>query len=393
MRAVICWDQGVPTELIRDALALGKALIEKGHTISYLVGDPVTLVDYAGSWTPDDLHQAPVLQAAPHLVMKRPPVDGFADLMAVTGFDDKQTLITLASVWNRQLQTLKPNVVIGFYSPVLWFVGRAHAPTIAIGNGYTLPPVLGTSFPRLSVDSTPLSDEETMLANANAVLARFGQPSLAAISEVVGNCSSILYGLPAFDPYLQLRRTLTTGLLSAQPSPTVPPAEQRLAVFLDVYCPGVEMIILAVAGSDKIPVDICISGATAGMRRFLEQQPHVKVWTDYATLLKQATNASALVHHGVQDVAQHAIALGRPQLIIPWTREQEVLNYMIGWMTLSWMKSPTVSIDEMAGTFRDLLRNAALTVAAQHHARQLANTNLGDALPTVVERIEKIACG
>jgi hypothetical protein len=70
-----------------------------------------------------------------------------------------------------------------------------------------------------------------------------------------------------------------------------------------------------------------------------------------------------------------------------------VLNYMIGWMTLSWMKSPTVSIDEMAATFRDLLRNAALTVAAQHHARQLANTNLGDALPTVVERIEKIACG
>ncbi len=389
-RVVICWDQGVPTELIRDALTIGKALMDRGHTIVYLVGDPATLVDCAGSWTPNELHQAPVLRAAPHLVMKRPPVDGFADFMAIAGFEDKQTLITLATVWDRQLQSIKPDIIVGFCSPVSWLVGPAHAPTVALGNGFTLPPVLGTSFPRLSVDSTPLADENLMLDNANAVLARLGRPSLAALSEVLGGCTSILYGLPAFDPYLQLRSTITTGLLGHRPNPGIPPAKQRLAAFLDAYCPGIEMIVLALAGFDKLPVDVCISGATPGMRRFLEQQDHVTVWNDYATLLEHIADASGVVHHGVQDVAQYGLSIGRPQLIIPFTREQEILNYMVGWMQFSWMKPPTVPIDEMAGTIRDFFSDPSLAVAAQHHARQLANTRLTDALPTIVERIESL---
>ncbi|HKV00039.1 MAG TPA: hypothetical protein VJR58_32380 [Vineibacter sp.] len=391
MRVLICYDQDVPSELIRDALTVGKALMENGHTVVYAVGDPVTFVDYAGSWTPNELHQAPVLHAPPHLVMKRAPVDGFADQMAAAGYDDKQTLMTLTSVWHRQLDMLKPDVIVGFSTPVLWLVGQFYAPTVALGNGMALPPVLGTSFPRLSVDSAPLADEAMMLANANATLARFGHPSLAALSDVIAGCTSILYGLPTFDPYLQLRRSVTAGLLGEQPSPIVPPAEQRLAVSLDVHCPGIEMIILAVAGFDQIPLDIHVSGATTSMRRFLEQHPHITVWNEHAALLEQAVKASALVHHGVQDVAQRCLCLGRPQLIIPWTREQEILNYMVGWMAFSWMKPPTISIEEMAGTLRDLLRDSSLGVAAHHHARQLANANIPDALPDIIERIERLA--
>jgi hypothetical protein len=333
------------------------------------------------------------MHSAPHLVMKRPPVDGFADVLALAGYDDKQTLITLASVWNSLLGLLKPDVIVGLGTPVLWLVGPSHAPTVALGNGLALPPVLGTSFPRLSVDSSPLAAEELMLANANAALSRLGKPELASLSEVVSNCTSILYGLPAFDPYLQLRRTLTAGLLGDEPNPTVPPSEQRLAVFLDVYCPGIEMIVLALAGFGQTPVDVYVSGATTSMRRFLEQQPNIKVWSDHAALLEQCASATAIVHHSVQDVAQKCISLGRPQLVIPWTREQEILNHMVGWMSFSWMKPTTISIEEMAGTFRDLLRDPTLTVAAQHHSRQLANTNLPNALPAIVEKIEALAKG
>jgi hypothetical protein len=388
MRAVICCDQGAPAEMVRDALTVGRALMERGHTVVYIVGDPVALVEAAGSWTPNDLYQAPVRRAGPNLVMKPPTMDGFADLMATIGFDDKQTLVALAALWNRQLLTVKPDAIIGFYTPVLWLVGPSHAPTFALGGGLTLPPVLGPSFPRLSVDSVPLADEALMLANANAALLRFGQRPLAALSEILDRCTSILYGVPAFDPYLQVRRVLSTGLLGEEPTPTVPPAKERLAVFLDVYCPNIEQIILALASLEDISIDVCVSGATAGMRRFLEQHPNVKVWKDYASLLAEAPSSSALVHHGVQDVAQRCISLGRPQLIIPWTREQEILNASIQWMSFTWSKSPSVSLDEMAGTFSAILRDHSLTVAAQHHARQLADANLPDALPGIIEQIE-----
>jgi hypothetical protein len=365
--------------------------MERGHEVAYVVGDPVTLVDYAGSWSPNDLYQAPVCRTVPGLVMKRPNMDGFSDVMATAGFDDKPTLVALSTLWNRQLTALKPDAVVGLYTPVLWLVGPAVAPTFALGSGLMLPPALGTSFPRLTVDSAPLADEAVMLANANAALMRLGQPPLAALSEVLDRCVSLLYGVPAFDPYLQVRRTVSMGLLGEEPSLVVPPAQTRLAAFLDVYCPGIETIILALAGFDQIPVDVCVSGATASMRLFLEQQPQIKVWRDYATLLEHAATASVLVHHGVHDVGQRCISLGRPQLLVPWTREQEIFHGLVQWMSYSWLKRPNVPIDEMAGTFRAVLRDPSLVVAAQHHARQLSNTNLPDALSAIVERIEGVS--
>jgi hypothetical protein len=388
MRVTICCDRNAPAEMVRDAVAVGRALMEHGHSIAFVAGDPVTLVESAGSWIPTDLYEAPTRRTPPNLVMKPPVPDGFADFMALAGFDDKATLAVLVAMWHQQLLTLKPDAIIGFYAPTVWLAGPSIAPTYALGSGLMLPPVLGTSFPRFLADSTPLADEAFMLANANAALLRYGQPELAGLLEVFDRCTAILYGVPGFDPYLRFRKTQSTGLLGEQPTPTVPPAKERLAVLLDVYCPNIEQIVLAVGSLTDIPVDICVSGATTGMRRFLEQQSHVKVWTNYASLLAEAATATALVHHGVQDVAQRCISLGRPQFIVPWTLEQQVFGSTVQWMGFTWSKNPNTSLEDLAGSFKAFLRDPALAVAAQHHARQLADTNLPDALPGIIERIE-----
>jgi len=391
LRLVIGCDLGAPSELLRDALRIGKALTNRGHQVTYLVGDPIALMDQAGSSIASGLRQAPVTRAAPHLVMKRPPMDGFADRLAVTGFDDKQTLITLASVWNAELASIQPDAIIGIGTPILWLVGHAHAPTFAVGNGSVLAPALGNSFPRLTANSTPLADDNAMLDNANAVLSRMGRPSLATLGELVTECQPILYGLSALDPYLQLRSNRTTGLLGTIPNPSLPPESARLAAFMDVNCPNIEMLILALAGfSHDVPLDICITGATAGMRRFLQQQPDVTLWPDYISLMDRAERANVLIHHGVQDVTQQCLVLGRPQLIIPWTAEQEMLNYMVGWMGITWSKPPTISIDEMVATLQDLSKDTSLSISAQHHSSQLAKTDIGDALPAMIEQIEKV---
>ena len=391
LRLVIGCDLDTPSETLRDALRIGNALTGRGHQVIYLAGDPVALVDQAGSPITSALHQAPARRAAPHLVMKRPPTDGLADRLAVVGFDDKQTLMTLASVCNAELAGIQPDAIIGIGTPILWLVGPAHAPTFAVGNGSMLPPALGTSFPRLTANSTPVADDSTMLSNANAVLSRMGRPSLAMLGELVTECRPILYGLTALDPYLQLRSNHTTGLLGATPNPSLPPESDRLAAFLDVDCPNIEMLILALAGFGRdIPIDICITGATAGMRRFLQQQPYVTLWPNYASMMERAQRASVLIHHGVQDVTQQCLVLGRPQLLLPWTAEQEMLNYMVGWMGITWSKSPTISIEEMATTLHDLLRDTSLPVSAQHHARQLAQTDIGDALPALIEQVEQV---
>ena len=405
-RIVIGCDRDTPSELVRDALRLGEALTLQGNHVAFLVGDPVGFVEQAGSWTPRELYQAPVLGQAPHLVMKRPPVDGLADHMSTVGLSDKQTLITLASVWDSQLEKLKPDIIIGLLTPVLWLVGPVHAPTFAFGSGYSLPPILGTSFPRFSADSTPLADEQAMVANANAVLARFGQPAIAMLSEVLSRCKSLLYGISFFDPYLQLRSERSSGVLGDLPAPALPPVERRLAAFLDVNCPGIETVILALAGlgsakSDvtgtrdvkastaRVALDICIVGATVAMRRFLQEQPNVAFWQDYFSMLEHADRASVVMHHGVQDVAQHCMALGRPQIILPWTREQEILSYSVGYTGFSSCISPRASIQEIGGKIRELLGNSSLVIAAQHHARQLAHMDIPNAMPKIMREIQE----
>jgi hypothetical protein len=388
-RVLLCCDYGAPAELLRDSLTLGKALADRQCHVSYAVGDPVSLADFAGSWVPGELHQAPVLRSAPQLVMKRPPIDGFADVIAAAGFDDKATLFTMVDIWMRMISSIKPDVIYGFYSPIVWMLGPSAARTVALGNGYGLPPALGNSFPRLTSDSSPIAADNVMLANANAALTRLGQPQIAALSEILTRCTMLLYGSPSFDPYLQLRRTLTVGLLGGSPSPVVMGPAPRLAAFLDVSCPGVESMVLALAGTATTPVDVFINGPTAGMRRFLEQHAHVKLWNEHAALLEQAASASAIVHHGEQDVAQRALSLGRPQLIVPWTREQQMTAEMMKWMGLLWTKTPNVSVEEFAGTFRAILRDGSLVVAAQHHARQLANSGMPDALPALLKPLDE----
>jgi hypothetical protein len=46
-------------------------------------------------------------------------------------------------------------------------------------------------------------------------------------------------------------------------------------------------------------------------------------------------------------------------------------------------------IEEMVGALQGVMRESSLSVAAQHHARQLANTHLPDALPIIIDLVEK----
>lgn len=387
-RIVVCCSPDGTSGNLDDAMLLGRSLMTKGHMVAFITGDPAGLVGHSGGWMPPELHQAPIRRPGPLLVMKTPAPDGLADAMALQGFDDKRTLLTLAHMWSRLFALLRPDAILAFNMPLAWLVGPGHVPTFALGNGAALPPIADSSFPRLRVQSTPLADEELMLRNANAALSMLGHPSLATLSDVVGRCNEMLYGVPALDPYLPFRRSVSAGLLGGEMVPTNPPAEPRMMAMIDAHCPGIETVILALAGFGHAPTDIWLAGGSTTMRRFLTHQPHIQLWDDKAAMMSQAAASSVLVHHGEQAAAEAALALGRPQFVIPWTAEQNLLLQQLRPMGQTWEKLPSVPVEEMAGAFRAVLEDNSLVTAAQHRARQLLAMNLPDALPEFLERIE-----
>lgn len=389
-KIVVCCPSDEGADGLDDALLLGRSLLSKGYEVAFIAGDPARLTGHSGGWMPSELHQAPMRRPGPQLVMKAPSPDGLADAMALQGFDDKRTLLTLAHMWSRLFTLLRPDAILAFDAPLAWLVGPGHAPTFACGNGAALPPIADTSFPRLRPQSTPLADEELMLANANAALSMLGHSSLAALSDVLGQCTEMLYGVPALDPYLPLRRSITTGLLGEEMVATNTPVEPRLTVMIDAYCPGIETVILALTGFGQTPVNAWLFGGSATMRRFLAHQPHIQLWDDKAALLSEVSGSSVLVHHGEQTAAEFALALGRPQFVIPWTAKQNLLLQQLRPMGQTWEKLPSVPVEEMAGAFRAVLKDHSLVTSAQHHARQLLAMNLPDALPNFMERIESV---
>lgn len=389
MQITITCEEGAPVELLRDALLVGDALASRDHAVSYVVADVLALVDYAGGREPGPMYQAPMLRQQLRLSHKPPPVDGFEDLMAIMGYADRRHLQTLASLWSRQLSQLKPDVILGFCSPVVWLVGPNHAPTFAAGNSFAIPPTLGRSFPRFSARSAPIAAEQTMVANANAVQAKHGGASLIGLSDVIEQCNVVHYGLPYLDPYLPLRKSPSLGFLGDAPEgPLLPPTQPRIVALLDAQCPNIEVLILALPALHDVQVEVYLQGGTAGMHNFLRQQSNIKVWESYDRLLEKIKEASLVVHHGLHEIVQHCLSVGRPHLMVPWKLEQNMVDGSIKWMGTHWSKSADASLAEIVSALEQILKDKSPIIQAQHHARQLANNGHVQALPTIIDRIE-----
>jgi hypothetical protein len=57
-------------------------------------------------------------------------------------------------------------------------------------------------------------------------------------------------------------------------------------------------------------------------------------------------------------------------------------------MGFTWTKSTSTSIEDIIGTFEAILRDTSVAISVEHHARQLAEFEVRDALPGIVKEIE-----
>jgi hypothetical protein len=377
---------------MRDALWIGDALASRGHKITYAMPDIVAFLEWTGGALPAPaVVTTPALREPPQLIMKRRPPSGFDDLMAITGFANLGHLRSLASVMRRQLALLKPDAIVGFQSPVVWLIGNTVAPTFAIGCGVNIPPRLGDGFPRLSATAAPLAADEVMLSNANTIRAELGAGELTALSEVLSQCTEILYGLPMLDPYLSLRKQKTMGVLAKTGGLTPLPAKRRIAAILDVHCPNIEALLLAIAASSEIEFDLHLHGGTAGMRRYLQQHPNVSLVDSLDHIYRNFERISALLHHGDADLLEAGLRTGRQQLVLPFLPEHHLIAGTISWVGSVQTFTPAPSIADNGARIESFIKDASLAVNAQHHARQLAANGIDDALPAIIATLETAA--
>ncbi len=123
----------------------------------------------------------------------------YASLLHNIGFSNPTELAGRIRAWRDLMRILRTQLLIADHSPLALIAARSLGiPRLAIGNGFTLPPLQAPfpSFrPRMRIG------EQVLINNESAVLAEL-------------NCALELLGLPAFRSLQQLFDDTARGLLS-----------------------------------------------------------------------------------------------------------------------------------------------------------------------------------
>jgi hypothetical protein len=104
--------------------------------------------------------------------------------------------------WNRLIESVKPDVIVADYAPVVTMLARGRVPAVACGIGYTLPPANLEVFPPFTNSKRPpVVAEQELLERFNAVLPRVGARTLDRLPQINEAEAYGLCTLPDFDPY------------------------------------------------------------------------------------------------------------------------------------------------------------------------------------------------
>jgi len=342
--------------------------------------------------------QAPRWNISNDPKLRQVPTHNFADVLRLIGYGNADALRHRISAWRDLIAVVKPDVVVGDFSPTLNLAARGRVPRIGVGNGYTTPPA-GRTMPPIRPWQKELHDfsiqNERMLHEAvNTALKALGDPGVSYLADVLHGDETYVFSLPLVDPYSAYR-----------PEPTLPPfnmprgirpkpvGERRpRSVFL--YLPrGHKLAVMAINAvkAAKVEAEAYISDLPAdeaGKRSGPGLKIHARP-QDFATVLP---SVRLVVHHGGLSTAVAALLAGTPQFVLPWNLEHAV--------TARRLEETGGTVGLAAGREDETsLRNAVTRLSADDNlaARAMAaadSVDLGDpdaGIDRVVSRIKALA--
>lgn len=262
--------------------------------------------------------------------LRQIPTHSFADVLKIIGYGNAAALRHRISAWRDLIDIVRPDVVVGDFSPTLNLAARGRVPRIGVGNGYTTPPA-GRPMPPIrpwqpELQEFSVQNERALHAAVNAALAALGDPGVDHLADVLHGDETYVFSLPLVDPYAAYRAEPTLPPFN-MPRGIVPkPVAEREPRGVFLYLPRTHKLtptaVKAVKAA-KVRGQAYISDLSAeGARK--ESGPGLTIHAepqDFATVLPAAR---LIVHHGGLSTAVAALLAGTPQFILPWNLEHAV---------------------------------------------------------------------
>ncbi|MGV8832673.1 MAG: glycosyltransferase [Devosia sp.] len=324
-RVLLAWELGGNSGHVVRLAAIATRLRADGHQISLAVQRPDSLRRSRAAFEGCEIRQAPVWPGLLAGVATGASAATYGDILAMYGMADSGILEFLLRSWEQLLTDAAPDIVVCDFAPAALLATAGRVPRVAVGTGFTVPPV-GARFPIFHPDRTvPNFDEQALLRAVNHALNRTGRAPLEALPDIARADVAMPAVFRELDPYGSLRS-------GPEVAPFLDGARVTAGVgdALAVYLPAGDLRGLAAEA-------VAALVAAAADRRVLAHMPglpldHLKTLSDAGVEVFDrpippaiiASTARLVLSTGGIGLTSTALAAGLPMAFIPGSVEQRL---------------------------------------------------------------------
>lgn len=377
---LFAWELGAGMGHVQQLLPLAKALTAHGLRAVFAVREP----EFTGALLQSQGFE--VLQAPNRHVADTSAPTGlaasFADILARCGFNSVEQLSPLLQAWQDLLDQVQPDLIVCDHSPTLCLASAGAIPTVLVGSGFTVPPITEPVFPVLIPGQELYIREERMLAVVQEVQRQRGRLIPQTLPGIFSDADCFVTAVPELDPYQAERKEPVVGPLDRLGAPIPPPPTPSYFAYLNAAQAGVEQVLNGLL-SCGFPGQVYLRQLTEAQRD-LWKSAGVNIIEQMPPIREVLARATVVVHHGGAGTAQHALAIGRPQLLLPTQLEQILSAQLLQQLGVARYIIPMTDHNVIASALRQLLMAPNFSAQAWAKACELHGRGLGDALSRVL---------
>lgn len=288
--------------------------------------------------------------------------------------------------WNRLIQSVRPDVIVADYAPVVTMLARGRVPAIACGNGYSLPPVNIEVFPPFTkLKRPPVVAEQELLERFNAVLPRVGAKTLDRLPQINEAEAYGLCTLPDFDPYAGIEGRDWLGAVLPGGTPELRESHAGgLAYFHQKQQFDDDLIDGLIRSGIEMDV---FMGESMRRTRKRVQGSGVKFSDEPFELPRAMPGRAIAIHSGSLGFCAAAAFAGVPQVMMPKHQEHQtnapgVVARNAGVIVRSSKRTP----DNLAAVIREVAESETMREAARAFAVSLDPWRKADPTRVIAER-------